>query len=188
MLCFTATQDDDKAEQYQTCELFILAKVPAQGQAYLKVEACDPDAQGAAVPTKKMGRFERIIGNAAYNIKYTGQDDQDRATFRLKDYYSSEWFNINFSLKFYNPYVGKDSDSSGAYTFRLGEDMSKHMYSKFEGFEIYKTANLDIHCFVGYYRDEKTGQMYTFVLRLLPDVPEAIEWDVLLHGIPISDG
>jgi len=30
--------------------------------------------------------------------------------------------------------------------------------------------------------------MYTFVLRLLPGMAEAIEWEVQLHGIPISDG
>ena len=30
--------------------------------------------------------------------------------------------------------------------------------------------------------------MYNFILRLLPDMPEAIEWEVRLHGVPVSDG
>ncbi len=29
--------------------------------------------------------------------------------------------------------------------------------------------------------------MYTFVLRMLPGMEEALEWDVQLHGIPIDD-
>lgn len=30
--------------------------------------------------------------------------------------------------------------------------------------------------------------MYTFVLRLIPGLEEVLEWDVQLHGIPITDG
>ena len=76
-----------------------------------------------------------MLGNSAYNIKYTGQDDLDRTTFRLKDYYSSDWFNIAFSLKYYDPYVEDGADSSGAYIFKYDttteKSKSKRQFSKF---------------------------------------------------------
>ena len=65
--------------------------------------------------------------------------------------------------------------------------MNKHSYSKFVKMETYKTTHLDIQCFTGYYRDDETREMYTFILRLLPDLPEALEWEIQLHGIPIDD-
>lgn len=43
MLCFGATENDEAAEEYQTCELYVMVDVPAQGQAHIKVEPCDED-------------------------------------------------------------------------------------------------------------------------------------------------
>jgi len=72
MLCFEATENNSEAESYQTCELYIKATVPAQGQAHIKVEPCNEEDQGAVIPTLKMGRWEKTIGNSAYNIQYKG--------------------------------------------------------------------------------------------------------------------
>lgn len=91
-------------------------------------------------------------------------------------------------MQYYLPYVESGNDSSGAYDFKLGKDMSKHVFSKFQKMETYRTKQLGIQCFTGYYRDDDTKEMYTFMLRVLPDVPDALEWEIQLHGIPISDG
>ena len=72
MLCFEATENNSEAQSYQTCELYIQATVPAQGQAHIKVEPCNEEDQGAAIPTQKMGHWEKTIGNSAYNIQYKG--------------------------------------------------------------------------------------------------------------------
>ena len=85
--------------------------------------------------------------------------------------------------------IGSDNGPSGAYIFKPRlDDPEKKLYSKFEKYELYKTSNLGVQCFVVYYRDEDTQQMYTFVLRLIPGLEEVLEWDVQLHGIPIADG
>ncbi len=72
MLCFGATENNAEAKEYQTCELYVMVKVSAQTQAHIKVEPCGVDDQGAAIPTKKLGRFTKTLVNGAYNIKYTG--------------------------------------------------------------------------------------------------------------------
>ena len=135
---------------------------------------------------------EKSVENEVYSISYTGQDSLDRATFNLNDKLSEAPYGVAFSLKYYDPYVEDGADSSGAYIFKYDtkteEAKQKRQFSKFSKFEVYKSANLNIQCFVGYYRDDESDQMYNFVLRLLPDMPEAFEWEVRLHGIPVSDG
>ena len=99
---------------------------------------------------------------------------------------------MKFSLQYYNPATGdddfKDSDNvaSGAYIFKPKEgDMDKKMYSTFSSQETYVGANTGIKAFNLYFEDAKREYIYTAMIRLVPDAT-TIEWEVQLHGIPVT--
>lgn len=101
-----------------------------------------------------------------------------------------------FSLKYYNPATGddkfrhSDNEPSGQYVFKPKQgDMDKKPYSDFVKIETYKGTNTGTQCFVLHYSDSDKERMYTALIRLVPgaDLDKVIEWDVLLHGIPIED-
>lgn len=146
LLCYNATKDDESAETYKACELFIKATVPAQGLSYLKIEAADPTDADAATPAvlDTTHPDSDWIRSSAYDIHYQGTDDQNRVTFSIVDNISLATTQAWFGVQYYDPYIEDGNDSSGAYDFKLGTDMSKHVYSTFQSMETYRTTHLGI--------------------------------------------
>ena len=107
---------------------------------------------------------------------------------------------MKFALQYYNPSTGlnvpliSQFHSSGAYIFRPANwDMDKSMYSTFYKQETYKGAKTGIEVFNLYFSNgmdepamfaERT-RIYTAMIRLLPGAT-TIEWEVQLHGIPVT--
>ena len=134
-----------------------------------------------------MNLEDATISNDATRVEYLNQDSEDRSVFKLTDLRTGVDHTMAFSLKYYNPTTG--DDPSGQYIFKPKHgDYDKRPYSDFVKIETYKGAATGVHCFAVYYSDPTKARMYTALIRLVPgELEEAIEWDVLLHGIPIDD-
>ena len=99
---------------------------------------------------------------------------------------------LDFTLQWYNPSTGNDkypdsdNNPSGAYLFKPSRaDPEKKTYSKFVRYETYEGTQTGVSAMVLYFSDEDTGEMYTSLVRMLPD-STTVEWEVQLHSIPVE--
>ena len=98
---------------------------------------------------------------------------------------------LGFSLKLYHPangtdtYKGSDNDASGAYIFKpMQNDTKKYPYSAFKTVDSFK-GNV-VNAIVLQYASDSISELYTAIIRMFPHT-QVIEFEVKLHGIPISD-
>lgn len=153
----------------------------------------DPTALGATIKAEKVD--ETTIENEHLRIEFKKVGslvETQEAKFSITDIENDITSNMKFSLQYYNPATGdddfKDSDNvaSGAYIFKPKEgDMDKKMYSTFSSQETYVGANTGIKAFNLYFEDAKREYIYTAMIRLVPGAT-TIEWEVQLHGIPVT--
>ena len=98
---------------------------------------------------------------------------------------------LGFSLKLYHPsngsdtYAHSDNDPSGAYIFKpMQNDTRKYPYSSFKTVDSFKGDV--INAIVLQYASASISEMFTVIIRMFPHT-QVIEFEVKLHGIPISD-
>ena len=195
LLCYTATEDDSKATQFQACELFVTVNAPAQDITYLKIEATPSETNKAVPEMSKSPNEDFEIENENLHLKYVKHDEaRNRAIFRLKNLKTGITQHMGFSLMYYNPATGDDGYSStdncpsGAYIFKpKASDSEKKVYSKYVGRQAYKGTETGVQAFALYSMDETTDEYYTSLVRLMPGA-NTVEWEVQMHGIPYGGG
>lgn len=193
LICFEATQDDSEAESYEACDLYIKTEIKAQDLAYIKIETVSADVLGATIKTPKSENTS--IENEHLKVDFQEETDWNKAVlFGITDLVNDIKSDMKFSLQYYNPSIGTDgySDSdnvaSGAYIFKPKRgDMDKKAYCDYKSMETYEGANTGIKAFNIYFADSDKQRSYTAMIRLVPDA-NVIEWEVQLHGIPVTTG
>jgi len=65
-------------------------------------------------------------------------------------------------------------------------DQEKKQYSNFVKIETFKTEATGVHQFVVYYSNSERTRIHTSLIQLKPSMA-TVEWEVLLHGIPITE-
>ena len=186
MLCYTATTDKKQASTFDECELFVKAQTAAHSTTYIKVEAV-ASKSGKVQPTN-----DTQISNESTLLSYIKQD-KGKSVFTLEHPEMGIKQDIAFSLQYYNPSTGNDgyadSDNvpSGAYIFKPKRgDMDKKPYCSFQRMETYKTEASGVEAFALYYANADSSKEYTVLIRTMPETM-TLEWEVQLHGIPVSD-
>ena len=82
-------------------------------------------------------------------------------------------------------YPNTKNHPSGAYVFKpMRSDTSKHPYSAYKSIESFKGKVVE--AMVLQYASEEISEIYTVIIRMIPG-SQLIEFEVKLHGIPISD-
>ena len=94
-------------------------------------------------------------------------------------------------MKNYHPangtdtYAHSDNDASGAYIFKpMENDTNKYPYSAFKVVDSFKGDV--VNAIVLQYASESISEIYTVIIRMFQHT-QVIEFEIKLHGIPISD-
>ena len=137
-----------------------------------------------------------VIENEKLRIEFKKPDSLSivkDANFTITDLENDIQSDMKFALQYYNPsigkdkYVGSDNVASGAYIFKPKRgDTDKKTYSEYSSQETYVGTNTGIKAFNLYFSDAEKTRMYTAMIRLQPG-ESTVEWEVQLHGIPVTD-
>ena len=131
-----------------------------------------------------------MISHEFAELGYTFTDDDGVAFFDYKSQDGSN-YKLGFSLMRYHPSDGKDdypssdNDPSGAYIFKpIRSDTTKHPYSTSKSTSTFKGKV--VNAMVLQYASDDISEIYTVIIRMVPG-SKLVEFEVKLHGIPVSD-
>ena len=132
-----------------------------------------------------------VISSQQTTLGFTGASSDGVALFDYKGQ-DGVAHKLGFSLKLYHPangtdtYAHSDNDASGAYIFKpMENDTKKYPYSTYKTVDSFKGDV--VNAIVLQYASDSISEIYTVIIRMLP-YTQVIEFEVMLHGIPISDG